>query len=105
MHLITFLWITNVTYLGAGLQLGQVKRSAGGDGNVVEGDGGARGLALDSGSSIGESASIGTLDLSRSCVDHGQQSCEGDDGKHGCGFGVGLESGDSTRAGMEVGRE
>lgn len=75
-----------MTYLGTGLQLGQVKRGSGWDGNVVEGDGGARSLALDSGSSIGESASISSLDLSRSCADHGQQGCEGDDGKHGCGF-------------------
>ena len=85
MQRITSSRATNVTYLGAGLQLGQVERGSGGNSNVVEGDGGAGGLALDSGSSAGESARISTLDLSRSCVDHGQQGCEGDDGKHGCG--------------------
>lgn len=81
---IPFRRMTNVTYLGAALQAGQVKRGACRNSNVVEGDGGARGLALDSRSSIGESARTGALDLSRSCVDHGQQGCEGDDGKHGC---------------------
>lgn len=82
---ITCLWTTNMTCLGAGLQLSQVKCGAGRNSNVVQGDGRARRLAFDNGSSIGERASVGTLDLSRSGVDQGQQGCKGNDGKHSSG--------------------
>ena len=58
-------------------EVGQVEGGAGRDGNVVEGDGGARLLVLDSIGGVGESAAVA---LGGSSDDRGGSQCHGGEG-------------------------
>ena len=63
--------------VGALLEVGQVEGGAGRDGNVVEGDGGARLLVLDGIGGVGESAAVA---LGGSSDDRGGSQCHGGEG-------------------------
>ena len=63
--------------VGTLVETGQVKSGAGRDRNVVEGDGGARLLALDGSGGVGESAAVA---LGGSSDDRGGSQCHGGEG-------------------------